>query len=51
MNAYVGRDDPAAALMVQDEFEENEFETLLIEHRNHVLTKKMTEGNRYIDFM
>jgi len=51
MNAYVGRDDPASALMVQDEYEDNEFETLLIEHRNYVLTSKITEGNRYIDFI
>ena len=51
MSSYVSRDEPGQAnLMVEDDFESNEYETLLIEHRNHVLTKTITEGNRYIDF-
>ena len=48
MDAYVKREDP---VMLQDDYEIEEYEQLLIEHRNHIIAEKMTEGNHYIDFM
>lgn len=51
MDAYLGRDDPTAGILVQqgEDFEPQEFEQLLVEHRNHIISLKMTEGKHYID--
>lgn len=51
MDAYVNRDDPTAGILVQEgeDFEPEEFEQLLVEHRNHIISEKMNEGKHYID--
>jgi len=55
MTAYVKRDDAAptasAEVMLQDDFEVEEYEALLLEHRNHLLTQKINEDAHYIEFM
>jgi len=46
MDAYVARPEPgqsAEVMIQQDDIKVEEYEALLVEHRNHVLTKKMTE--------
>lgn len=52
MNAYLVRDEPSLqnTLMIQDDFDVQEYETMLTEHRNFVLTQEITHGNRYIEF-
>lgn len=55
MTAYVKREDAAptasAEVMLQDDFEVEEYEALLLEHRNHLLTQKINEDAHYIEFM
>ena len=50
MDAYVSRDDPAMLVQSED-IEVEEYENLLIEHRNHILTQQINGDRKYIDFI
>ena len=50
MDAYVKRDDPVV-LLQSDDIEVEEYENLLVEHRNHLLAEKINEDRQYIDFV
>lgn len=50
MDAYVKRDDPVV-LLQSDDIEVEEYENLLVEHRNHLLAEKINEDRQYIEFV